>query len=388
MTAVSPPYDLAAERSRIGLLETTIPLNHCSQAPQTDATRAAADRYLRSWAETGMDWETWIEEVEAARAAFARLINADPDEVAIFSSVSHATAALASALDLLAERTGRNAIALTEAEFPTVAHVWKAQEVRGASLRWAPLERGRVTPEAVESVIDEDVLLFSAAHAYYQNGALMDLDHLVATAARNGVLTYVDAYQSLGTVPVDVKALGIDILASGAQKFLMGTAGVAFLYVDGAVAGRFEPAVTGWFGREDPFAFDAHTLDWAPAARRFDTGTPPVLPAYIARAGLELLLDLGIGAIADWTRTLSARLVEGGRERGLTILGPTDPALRAPTTAFRVRDSAAAESAMRDRGVLPSARGPAIRLAPHYFNTLEDIDRALAVLAEVSREQG
>ena len=264
-----------------------------------------------------------------------------------------------------------------------MAHVWKALEARGTPLRWAPLDGGRVTPDAVESVLDEDVLLFSAAHAYYQNGALMELDHLVAAAQAAGVLTYVDAYQSLGAVPIDVKATGIDILSCGAQKFLMGTPGIAFLYVDRAVAERLEPAVTGWFGREDPFAFDPHTLDWAPAARRFDTGTPPVLPAYIARAGIELLLDVGVDAIADWTRALSARLVEGGRARGLELLGPSDPAARAPTTAFRVKDSAAAEAAMRERGFLPSARGPAVRLAPHYLNTLEEMDRALDALVDV-----
>lgn len=383
MSAPAPAYDLTAARAGVPMLDHTIPLNHCAQAPQTRATRAAAEAYLASWNEKGMDWETWIEEVEAARGAFARLIGAEPDEVAIFSSVSHATAALASTLDRLAERTGRRTIALTEAEFPTVAHVWKALEVRGTPLRWAPLEDGRVTPAAVESVLDRDVLLFSAAHAYYQNGSLMDLEHLVAAARAAGALTYVDAYQSLGALPLDVKALGVDILSCGSQKFLMGATGIAFLYVAREVAERLEPAVTGWFGREDPFAFDSHTLDWAPAARRFDTGTPPVLMAYIARAGLELLLDAGPEAIADWTRTLSGRLADGGRERGLELMGPADPMDRASITAFRVDDGAEVESAMRARGVLPSARGPAVRLAPHYFNTLDDMDRALDVLADV-----
>ena len=382
-----PPYDLDALRSRIPLLERSIPMNHCSQAPQTEATRAAAMRYLDSWNTEGMDWDAWIAEVEAARATFARLIGAEPGDVAVFSSVSHATAAVASCVDLLSERSGRWMVALTEAEFPTVAHVWKAREARGTPLRWIPVDRQayRVREEAVEAALDEDVLLLSAAHGYYQSGALLDLPRVVAAARDAGVITYVDAYQSLGTAPVDVKALGVDMLASGNLKFLLGVPGIAFLYIRPEIAERLEPAVTGWFGRADPFAFDPFRdadLDWAPGARRFDSGTPPILPAYIARAGMELLLEVGLPAVAEWTRTLAGRLIEGGRARGFELMGPEDPTRRAPTVAFRVPDAHAVEETMRRRGVIASARGPAIRLAPHYHSSVDDVERALAALGE------
>lgn len=385
---MQPPWDLAALRERIPLLETTIPMNHCSQAPQTRATGEAAARFLDSWNRDGMDWDAWMAEVEAARTSFARLIGAAADEVAVFSSVSHATAAVASCLDLLQERTGRRAVALTEAEFPTVAHVWKAQARRGTPLRWIPVDpaAGRVPEEAVEEALDEDVLLLSAAHGYFQTGALLDLDAVVAAARDAGVLTYVDAYQSLGTRRLDVKRVGIDMLASGNLKFLLGTPGIAFLYVRRDLAERLEPAVTGWFGRADPFAFEPprdSPLDWAPGTRRFDGGTPPILPAYVARAGMDLLLDAGLDAVGAWTRALAGRLIDGGRKRGLELMGPADPSRRTPTVAFRVADSHRVEVAMRRRGVLPSARGPAIRLAPHYHSTMDDVERALDVLVEV-----
>jgi selenocysteine lyase/cysteine desulfurase len=363
-------------------------MNACSQAPQTLETRAAAERFLDSWAERGMDWDAWLAEVEAARASFARLIGARADDVAVFASVSHATAAVASALDRLAGADGRpgrgarRTLLVTEAEFPTVAHVWKAQELRGMRLRWAPVDDGRVAPEALEAHLDDDVLLVSAAHGYYQTGALLDVARVAPRVHEAGALLYVDAYQSLGTRPLDVDALGADFLASGNLKFLMGIPGIAFLWVRPAVAERLEPALTGWFGRRDPFAFDAHTLDWAPGARRLDSGTPPVLPAYVARAGMDLLLDVGLDAVGQWTRALAGRLAEGGRARGFELMGPADPALRTPTTAFRVPDAHAVEAAMRARGVLPSARGPALRLAPHYYSTLEDVDRALDALDE------
>jgi selenocysteine lyase/cysteine desulfurase len=363
-------------------------MNHCSQAPQTRATREAALRYLDSWNERGMDWDGWLAEVEAARATFARLIGAEADEVAVFSSVSHATAAVASCLDRLAEQTGRRAVALTEAEFPTVAHVWKAHELRGTPLRWIPVdhEEGRVREDSLASALDDDVLLLSASHGYYQTGALLDLDQIVPAARDAGVITYVDAYQSLGTHPFDVKEKGVDMLASGNLKFLMGIPGIAFLYVRRELAAELEPAVTGWFGRADPFLFDPfrdRPLDWADGARRFDGGTPPVLPAYVARAGMELLLDVGLDAVGAWTRALAGRLIEGGRDRRLALMGPADPARRTPTVAFRVDDAHAVEDAMRRRGVIASARGPAIRLAPHVHSSVEDVDRALDVLAEV-----
>lgn len=386
--APAPAYDLAALRARIPILERWVPMNNCSQGPQTTRTRAAAERYLDSWRQDGMDWDRWIEEVEAARATFARLINADPDEVAVFSSVSHATAAVASALPSLADASGagthdRATVALTEAEFPTVAHVWKAREAHGTPLRWIPVRDGRVAIDDVQDALDDDVLLLSATHGYYQTGALLDLEAVARAARDAGALVYVDAYQSLGAVPVDVKALGVDMLASGNLKYLMGIPGIAFLYVRRALAERMQPAVTGWFGRTDPFAFDAHRdrpLDWAPGARRFDTGTPPILQAYVARAGMETLLDLGMHDVRAWTCVLAERLASGAREMGLEVLGPADARDRTPTTAIRVADAHSVEASMRDHGVIASARGPSIRLAPHAYTSPDDVERTLEAL--------
>jgi selenocysteine lyase/cysteine desulfurase len=199
-----------------------------------------------------------------------------------------------------------------------------------------------------------------------------------------GALTYVDAYQTLGTEPLDVKALDVDFLGSGALKFLMGIPGIAFLYVKPEVAETLRPTVTGWFGRKDPFSFDPRDLSWAPGGRRLDTGTPPILEAYVARAAMEFILQVGMGAIGAWTRELSRALVTGGEARALERLGTGDPFRKAPTTAFMVPgDSHRVEQALRERRVIASARGPAIRLAPHFYSTLEEVEVALDALVEV-----
>ena len=194
-----------------------------------------------------------------------------------------------------------------------------------------------------------------------------------------------DAYQTLGVVPVDVRALGVDFLTSGNLKFLMGMPGIAFLYVRPEVVGSLHPTVTGWFGRADPFTSTARTLDWSPTASRFDTGTPPVISAYVARAGMELINAIGPANIRAWHDVLGRRLIDGGRDRGLTIQGTDDMARKTATTAFVVRDPPAIEDAMRARGVLPTARGDVLRLAPHFFTTVDDVDRALDLLAELAR---
>ena len=276
---------------------------------------------------------------------------------------------------------------MSEAEFPTVAHVWLAQERRGARVAWAPVRDGAIDPAEYDRLVDERTALVSACHGYYMNGFIQDAACIAARARRAGAFSFLDAYQTLGAVPVDVRAIGVDFLASGNLKFLMGIPGIAFLYVRPEIVESLHPSVTGWFGRVNPFAFDAKSLDWSPTASRFDSGTPPVINAYVARAGMEIINAIGPAAIRAWHQVLGRRLIEGGRSRGLTLHGPDDMAHKTATTAFVVRNSHAVESAMRARGVLPSARGEVIRLAPHFYSTIDDVDRALDLLAELEHSE-
>jgi len=326
-----------------------------------------------------MDWDAWITEVSLAKREFATLINASPDDIAVFSSVSEATSAVASALDF---GGGQNRIVVSEAEFPTVGHVWLAQRARGARIEWAHVSAGAIEPVAYVDRIDERTAIVSACHAYYMNGYVQDVEAIAARAHAHGALLFADAYQTLGAVPVDVKALGVDFLASGNLKFLMGIPGIAFLYVKPDVIQRLHPTVTGWFGRVDPFAFDLKGLDWSATASRFDSGTPPVMNAYVARAGMEILNSIGVAKIRAWHQTLAQRLIDGGRARGLVLHGTDDVAHKTVSTAFMVDDSHAVENKMRARGIIASARGAVIRLAPHFYSTIEDCDRSLDALAE------
>lgn len=376
----APSYDLASWRARVPLLTSLIPMNNCSQAPQTDATRAAAERYLDSWNQSGMDWDAWVEEVQLAKGEFARLINASADEIAVFSSVSEATSAVASAIEFVGDR---NNVVVTEAEFPTIGHVWLAQERRGARVDWVPVRNGMIAPDAYDSAIDEHTAIVSACHGYYLNGFTQDLPYLAERVHARGALLYVDAYQTLGSMPVDVRAIGADFLAAGNLKYLMGMPGIAFLFVRRELIERLHPLMTGWFGRANPFAFQVKQLDWSTTASRFDSGTPPVINAYVARAGMAIINEIGVADIRRWLEVLGQRLIDGGRERGLSLHGTSDISRKTASTAFVVDDSHAVELLMRRRGIVPSARGPVIRLAPHFYNTIADVDTALDVLVSI-----
>lgn len=375
-----PPYDIDAWRRKFPILKKAIHVANCSQSPQSDATREAAQAYLESWNGMGMDWERWMQEIVLAKAEFARLINADPSEIAIGTSVSELTSTVASSLPLDA---GRMKVLTTEAEFPTVGNIWNAFRKYGFQPEFIPVKNGYIELSAYDRLLDDKTLIASIFDVYYYNGFKQDLAAIVPKIHDAGAIAYIDAYQGIGSHPIDVKALDIDILSTGNLKYLCGIPGVAFLYVKKELVPHLDPAFTGWFGQQNPFEFKLD-LDRASDARRFDNGTPPVLTAYIARAGMAMINEVGPAAIQAWTDTLSARCIEGALARGLDVASPRDIRYKSPTTAIRVPgDSHAAEAALRERGVIASARGDVVRIAPHFFTKLEDIDYVLDSFAAI-----
>lgn len=374
----SPPYDLAYWRTQFPILGKWIHVANCSQSPLSDASEKAVLGYLDSLKTKGMAWDLWIGEVTAAKNEFARLINADPSEIAIGTSVSQLTATVASALEYSGKRS---TIALTEAEFPSIGYVWLAQQKRGAHIQFIPVRNHQIDEIDYEHLVDERTLLTSICDVYYYNGFKQDLDAIIPKIHERGSLVYVDAYQGVGTHPIDVKALNIDMLCAGNLKYLLGVPGVAFLYVRKDLIPQLEPMCTGWFGQENPFSFDIHNLTYAKDARRFENGTPPIITAVLARAGMEIINAVGVEKIQAWTDMLSRYCIEGLQARDLKSVSPVDIKFKAPTTAIQVSaHSHEIENRMKAKGVIASARGDVIRIAPHFFTKKEEIDIALDAL--------
>ncbi|HSV82565.1 MAG TPA: aminotransferase class V-fold PLP-dependent enzyme [Ramlibacter sp.] len=376
------PHPFAPERALFPILASKAQLSSCSQSALAQPVAQAIQDYLQGWSERGMDWMGWMTAVNDARAEFARLINARPEDIAVLSSVSDAASAIASALDFGAERNG---IVVSEIDFPSVGHVWLAQERKGAQVRFVPADEGFGTSvEAYAAAIDARTRLVSVSHVAYGNGFRQDVASIARLAHAQGALVFVDAYQSAGAMRIDVQREPVDMLAAGAQKFLLGCPGIAFLYVRPEVAATLLPANTGWFGRVDPFAFDIRRLDFAPGACRFQTGTPPMINSAAAAAGLRLLNGLDMGQVEAWLRHLSEVALAEVRRSGLVTASPTDLARKGANTAVRVRDAATAEKALAAQGYVVSARNDVIRVAPHFYNTEEEVVGALRALARLA----
>ncbi|MGH2928395.1 MAG: aminotransferase class V-fold PLP-dependent enzyme, partial [Solirubrobacteraceae bacterium] len=305
----------AAFRSKFPILGRLTYLASCSQGALAPEVRDAFGTYLDSWDREGNPWERWVAESDRLRAEFAALIGAEPAEIAITFSASSALNSVLGGLDLR-ERPG---LVTTDLDFPTVGQILLAQRQRGADVGFVPARDGAVSPADLAATLDRRTALLAAAHIAYRTGSRLDVAAAAQVAHDAGALFLLDAYQSLGTLPIDVRATGIDILVAGALKYLLGPPGVAFLYVRRDLVEQLRPLDSGWFAQENPFAFDARHLRYAPSANRFQSGSPPVPAVYGARAGLGLVRSVGVEAVAAQVEHLARRLMEGASAAGYDV---------------------------------------------------------------------
>ncbi len=377
-----PGFDIQVWRRQFPILERAVHLANCSQSPQSLRVRQAVEGYLDDWKANPMNWEKWMAVVSASKEEFARLINGRPGEVSFHASASQAIDSIASSFDYSGKR---NKVVVTEADFPTVIFIWKACRRLGIDLEIVPVVDGEIDPSSYERAIDERTLLTCVPQVYYQNGFKQSLALIAGIAHKKGSLIFADAYQALGTEPVDVRTMDIDILVSGNVKYLLGMPGSAYLYVKEEIISRMKPTATGWLGQEDPFAFNIHDFRYAGDARRFDTGTPNVAAAYAASEGLRIIREVGVANIKLWIDELSRYALQEVARRGFETTSPEDVTKKGAITSLPVPSPQDVETRLKERGVFVSARGPVIRLAHHFFTTAEDIDRALDELEEIVR---
>ena len=371
-------------RPRFPILQDKIHLANCSQAPLSIDVRQALERYQQSLIEEGMDWETWMGEVQAARAEFASLIGVEARDIAVLSCVSDAISAIAGCLPF----QGRRQIVTTVDEFPTVGHGWLAAAGHGrAEVHFVRSVDGFYSPELIEPHLGAETALLSVHLVSYSTGARQDTAALARLAHAHGAYLLVDAYQALGTLSFDARRGEVDILVCGTLKYLLGLPGIAFMYVRPGLSDQWCPAATGWFGRINPFNFDPTHLDFAPGARRFDMGTPPIAAAYAALAGMRLVREAGVDAIERHVQALSEQVISGALERGFEVASPLDVTRKGASTALRFGDrSPELERRLKARGIIVSARADLVRIAPHLFTTPADLTVVLDALAEEAAE--
>jgi selenocysteine lyase/cysteine desulfurase len=375
--AVFSASSWARYRTEFPIFERAAYLNTCSLGALGMRVRDAVGRFLDLWDASGASawYGPWWDELEALRGSFARLIGAGPGEAALAPSITGTLTAVASCFDY----TSRPRVVVSDIDFPTVPYQWLAR--RGVEVVFAQSPDGLGVPvETFERLIDERTQLVVTSHVYFQSGEMQDVAALARLAHAHGALLFVDAYQSAGQLPIDVRALDVDFLVTGGLKWLLGGPGIAYLYVRRELHSVLAPSVVGWFAHGRQFAFDTRHFEHADDARRFQGGTPSVAAIYAARAGLEYVHEIGPARLRARQIELLTELAAGLREIGAA------PRMRgrvqdlAGILTVPVADPAAVVAALRSSGVIVDARPGVIRLSPYFYNTAEDFERAVGAL--------
>ena len=335
-----------------------------------------ATRGVRAWAE---GW--WSMPVEVGDE-IAPLIGAGPGEVAMTPNVSLAQAAIFSALDY---GNGRDTIVMTELDFPSVRYVYDELASRlGARIVVVPSDDGvGVDEERLMAAIDERTRLVSISHVLFRSAYVMDAARVAAHAHAMGALLSLDAYHSVGVLPVDVYALGADFLTGGVLKWLCGGPGGCFLWVRPEVSTSVAPALTGWQAHRRPFAFEPE-MSYADGAWRWLGGTPVIPALFAATAGPRLLRDAGMDAVRAKSLRQTARLIELADARGFPLTVPREPSRRGGTVAFDVPHAREVAQALLARDIIVDfRRGAGIRVAPHFYTSDEELESAVESIDDI-----
>jgi selenocysteine lyase/cysteine desulfurase len=367
---------LSRYRSEFPIFRDRIYLNTCSLGALGDRARRKLAGFLDVWQARGAAawYDEWWAGLADLRGRYGRLVGAGAGEIALAPSVSAAVSAVASALDY----TRRPRVVVTTLDFPTIAYQWLARRTAGVEVVVVESpDQASVPVEAIARAVNERTALVATSHVFFTSGAIQDLAALSEVAHRRGALLLVDAYQSVGQVPVDVKAAGVDFLIAGGLKWLLGGPGIVFCYVRAELARRLAPTAAGWFGHRDQFAFEPRVLELHDDARRFEQGTPALAAVYTQLGGLEYIEEIGVAAIRAVTADLTEDLVARARAAGFRPKVAATPECRSAIVMLPVPDPAGAVRHLAAGGIVADARPGHVRLSPFFYNVQDDHVAAL-----------
>jgi kynureninase len=375
--------DLAVYRDRFPILARTNYLisNSLGAVPATVAT--SLQSYYEAWASRGVRaWEdAWWFLGSDLGDLVAPLIGARQGEVVFQPNVTLTHAIVFSAFSFAG---ARNKIVTDAMHFPSILYLIDEQRKNSAEVVVVPTGDGiTVSTERLLDQIDEQTAFVNVSHILFKSAYIHDVAAIAAKARSVGAVTVIDGYQAVGTIPIDVRALGVDVYIGGCLKWLCGGPGAAFLWVDPELRGRLEPKLTGWMAHQHPFAF-------APAqSRRNDAwrllnGTPSIPALYAARPGLEVINEVGIDAIRQKSQRQTNRLLELADREGYACTTPRDPANRGGTVAVNIEHAYEISQSLKALEILCDYRpGAGIRFSPHFYNLDSEIDAAVEAIQEI-----
>lgn len=364
----SLPHPLAPWRDEFAVFRHTTYLNSCSLGALSRASRARIARHLDEWEERGAaNWyDRWWAMLDELRQRYAALIGGQPRDIALHPSVSSILGVVAGALD----HGRRPKVVTTVLDFPTVPYQWLN---RDAEVVLLPSEDGVTVPvEAFADAIDDRTALVATSHVYFTSGAIQDVAAISEVARRRGALTFIDGYHGAGQLPVQMQELGVDFYCAGGLKWLLGGTGICFLWAHPDTTASLHSNVTGWFGHRDQFRFDPSRFAPHDDARRFETGTPPLLPVCAQLGGLDVLEAAGAHEIRAVTSALTEDLIEQAREHGLHPKVADRPLQRSGIVMLPSDDPHGDVARLAERGYVVDARPGHVRVSPYFYNVAED----------------
>lgn len=373
-------------RSLFPVTKKFIYMNHAAVSPLSKPVRDAMvgitdDVMLNG---TG-NYDDWYRTYELARGAAARLVNAQPHEIAFMPNTSAAISAIANGLEL---RSGDNIVSC-EVEFPANVYPWmRLKEELGITLKLAPEREGRVDPDELISLIDDRTRIVTLSWVQFASGFRSDLARIGRECRARGVFFMVDAIQGLGALKLDVERDYVDAFAADGHKYLLGTEGAALLFVSDRVIERIKPTVLGWTSvkKYDQFSHSAldYKLDYREGALRFECGSLNTVGVYGLRAALDLFLEVGPERIEEYILGLSDYLADRLRDKGYEVISPRRTGEKSAIVCCKHRRLSAVElyGALRSRDIITAPRMNRLRISPHFYNTREEVDTLVSTLPD------
>jgi selenocysteine lyase/cysteine desulfurase len=368
-------------RSLIPLATHYIHMNHAGVSPMTERSRAAIERVVDGALNRPYPPGAAMEEADRVRELAGRLINGSPDGIALTRSTAQGLSLVAQGLDW---KRGDNVVG-AEWEYPANVYPWMALAGDGVEFRQAKLVGGRVLPDAIFSMVDERTRVVAISHVEFWNGFRVDIEAVGAECRRRGIVFAVDMMQSVGALRIDVGTMPIDFCAAGAGKWLLGPPGIGFCYFTPELMEKVQPRVVGADSVAEYEKYFEPRLAFAPSARRYEESVISMLDTAALGSALDLLLEVGADVIEERILDLSARLADGLAVRGYELVEPW-PRTRAESSgivSFR-KPGATHQEVLRDltaARVIARTHRDFVRLSPHFYNTEDEIDRVLEVLA-------
>ncbi len=351
-------------------------MNHAAVAPLSGVAAAAMRRYVDEAQVHSHTRGGLYPEIKRCRQLCAKLLNCHSEELTFIGNTSNGISLVANGLQF---SRGDN-IVTTGVEFPANIYPWMNLRSQGVLLKMVPEDKGRIPIERLIELIDDRTRVVTVSSVQFGSGFRTDLAKLGAACQERGVLFFVDAIQSLGVHPVDVRAMKIDFLSADGHKWLLGPEGAGIFYCRHELLGLLRPTTLGWLSVKQPMKFGHYEMDLRDDARRFDGGSYNIAGVWGLGASIEWMLKIGIDKIWDRVRMLTDRLVRGVREKGYRVVSSREPGEESGIVAF-VSDqhdhTRIVNHLLQEYRTVVASRLGRLRVSPHFYNTEEEIDQLI-----------